>query len=1050
MLLITLFWTVFAAVVPLSDVDFDVAVSGPLADVRITQTFHNPTDQAVEAVYLFPLHERAVVDEMVIRLEGRTIEGRIEEVGAAREQYARAIAAGKTAALTESVRWNLFRQTVGNIPPGAQIEVSMRIIQPVPRIDGEYELVLPLVAGARFVEPGASDSDALSTPYEDDGVRANVHLAVDGGVSMQGFRVPSHRVFVSPTGEGWEAHAADLSMDRDFVARWGSRSDAPQVGALSDGSHLLLVFEPPRVSERSARRKRRVTLVIDRSGSMAGSGWERAIDAVEALLSTMDGAERLSVITFGDQMLDLGERAVTDETRALLLQEIRATRAGGGSFLRPALSAALARPDDPGRQHYIVVLSDGLVDDEVGILQDLAAYQGKAKISAIGVGRAVNRFVLGEIASQGGGLALQLRGTEGVEAIEELVGGLDRPVMSEVQVDWGDWGASDSVPARIPDVQMGRPIQVLARTQYEAGGPITVRGRVDGEPVEWVVRPRSVQRGRAIGSTWARQQIEALGRRQIRAGIPAREEGLPLALEYGILSPWTAFIAIDSRQGPVQVATSDEPPARPVGSTAPLPASTPPPPELEYPSEPERDFEVDGVLLRQSAPGVQADSTDEVSLDTAHVEIDGWAGSTQGLGGLGSRFSLSFPVAVNRFALALDTSPSRSAVDGGSWTSLPGRTQMVLGLGGQNRLALDLAAARQSILAPTVDTLEAQARSVAVKLALSSENSTLSTGWAQTRFGCLGCSSAIRTRATVGTERRTGPQVARGVYRLRFARTGFEGDLNRNTSDLGAEVGFSLRERGYLELRLASDALWRQGRPTFLPSGRAEIGAGGVDRHLAVGFARVIDTRTPELALPTQTRLFLTGVIGEEWGPRIGAELSWERAEGPLALDIRRLRALPDQGWRRDAMVASLSLKTPEAIRGELGLQSTLTQVLSTDADLASAFAPWVPGLLIAHRPWVGTLDGRVSIGPELRLTDFTLRAAVGSPVGGDRWWSGWQATGELGLYQNLDGGKIAFGVLGTARRGRPLDVDLDRSDGWISPERLRRYGVFGTLRIRL
>ena len=120
-----MWWLVgaWAAIVPASEVSFDVAVSGTIAEIEVRQTFRNDSRGRVDATYRFPLHDDAVVDGMQIRLEDRTIEGVIKEKEEARQAYEEAVAQGKTAALTETERWNLYRQQVGNIPPGAELEV---------------------------------------------------------------------------------------------------------------------------------------------------------------------------------------------------------------------------------------------------------------------------------------------------------------------------------------------------------------------------------------------------------------------------------------------------------------------------------------------------------------------------------------------------------------------------------------------------------------------------------------------------------------------------------------------------------------------------------------------------------------------------------------------------------------------------------------------------------------------------------------------------------------------------------------------------------------
>ncbi len=560
-----------SSVEPLSDLGIDVAVSGPLAEIELTQTFVNVTDHTVATAYVLPLERDAVVDSMSMRLDDRTIEGRVEPVQVAREQYEAAIAAGQTAALTESVRWNLFRQTVGNIPPRGRIEVTLRIIQPVSRVDGTYELTLPLVDGARFVPVDIPVEDALQQPRPlPEGLRAQVDLHVRAGMPVHDFTIRDHPAFVSPGpgGVGIDAHAANVPLNGDFVARWRTSADDPQIGALFDERHLMLVFEPPREAMYSTRTPRDVIVVLHRSSRIQNPDWERLIPVLQQGVRTLTPADRLRFVRVqpaGQAPALAGPGSVDANVAQNWVRNIASTtpRLAQDADLLAAVRTAWNAPETPGARRYIVLVSDGLQSEAAGagpghnedVLDWLATAMeadDTPQLHTVGAGLAIDRFALEALASEGGGLYVDA-GRRGLErngassTYRAFADAIDRPVMADIAVDWGDWGAEHVSPERIPDLHLGRATRVLVRTAYRDGGPLVVTGRIAGEPVEMRVQPTGIQRGRAIASTWARNRIDDLGRRQLREGIPAEEEGLPLALEYGILSPWTAFIAIDPR-----------------------------------------------------------------------------------------------------------------------------------------------------------------------------------------------------------------------------------------------------------------------------------------------------------------------------------------------------------------------------------------------------------------------------------------------------------------------------------------------------------------------
>jgi Ca-activated chloride channel family protein len=110
---------------PLKHTDVKADISGFIARVKVTQTFHNPTKEKIEAVYVFPLPHEAAVDDMTMVISERKIVGVIKRRAEARQIYEQALHAGQTAALLEQERPNIFTQSVGNIEPGQEVRIEI-------------------------------------------------------------------------------------------------------------------------------------------------------------------------------------------------------------------------------------------------------------------------------------------------------------------------------------------------------------------------------------------------------------------------------------------------------------------------------------------------------------------------------------------------------------------------------------------------------------------------------------------------------------------------------------------------------------------------------------------------------------------------------------------------------------------------------------------------------------------------------------------------------------------------------------------------------------
>src|SRR5436305_15171399 len=86
---------------PLRAMDVRGRIDGLLSQVSLRQTFVNTMNEPLEATYIFPLPDRAAVRGFRMEVQGRSIEGVLEEREQARRNYDHAIAAGQRASIAE-------------------------------------------------------------------------------------------------------------------------------------------------------------------------------------------------------------------------------------------------------------------------------------------------------------------------------------------------------------------------------------------------------------------------------------------------------------------------------------------------------------------------------------------------------------------------------------------------------------------------------------------------------------------------------------------------------------------------------------------------------------------------------------------------------------------------------------------------------------------------------------------------------------------------------------------------------------------------------------
>lgn len=144
---------------PLRHTEVTADISGFIARVTVRQQFQNPFKEKIEAIYVFPLSQDGAVDRMTMKVGSRVIRGEIKERGEARRIYEQARAEGKVASLLDQERPNIFTQSVANIEPGEQVDITISYSKTLKWKDGEYQFSFPMVVGPRYMPGGHPDGN---------------------------------------------------------------------------------------------------------------------------------------------------------------------------------------------------------------------------------------------------------------------------------------------------------------------------------------------------------------------------------------------------------------------------------------------------------------------------------------------------------------------------------------------------------------------------------------------------------------------------------------------------------------------------------------------------------------------------------------------------------------------------------------------------------------------------------------------------------------------------------------------------------------------------
>jgi Ca-activated chloride channel family protein len=123
-----------------------------------------------------------------------------------------------------------------------------------------------------------------------------------------------------------------------------------------------------------------------------------------------------------------------------------------------------------------------------------------------------------------------------------------------VEIDWGELGVQDVVPAEIPDVFVGQSVVVFGRFTGEPKGEIVLTGRRGKQRVRVpiAIDLAKAHDGDGLASTWARQRIGDITMdpaalvEDERARKARTEQVVALALAHRVMTEHTSFVAIDT------------------------------------------------------------------------------------------------------------------------------------------------------------------------------------------------------------------------------------------------------------------------------------------------------------------------------------------------------------------------------------------------------------------------------------------------------------------------------------------------------------------------
>ena len=567
-------------------------ISGLIVRTTVSQTFHNPSAEWAEGIYVFPLPEQAAVDHLRMRIGERVIEEIIQERAEAKKTFEQAKRKGQRASLLEQERPNMFTASVANLAPSEPIIVEIEYQDTVRYDQGRFSLRFPMVGGPRYIpgtplslveaqphKTGAGwalntdqvpDASRITPPVQhpDQGPINPLTLRIDlaPGFLLDRVESPTHPIHVE-TGSNGRTHIelTDPSTfaDRDFELAW-----TPQVSHEAqtqlfleehDGdTYGMLFFLPPQLIEAGPDDLlREVIFVIDTSGSMAGASLVQAKAALKLAVSRLTPKDRFNIIQFNSVTKELFPQAVPADPRSIqpAISYVEALQAEGGTEMLPAVVQALSHQEkEQASLRQIVFITDGLIGNEEELFATLHRLLGQTRFFTVGIGSAPNGHFMRKAAQHGRGTFTYIGTAQEVQdKMHRLFVKLEQPAFLNLALEGSTDGAWDLLPAPLPDVYAGEPLMAAFRTTTPPAH-LTISGTHGTVPWKRVLPFTTGLSRSGIAVHWARQKISQLMDQPASSSQPdqsdqqteLRQAVLDVALRHHLVSRYTSLVAVET------------------------------------------------------------------------------------------------------------------------------------------------------------------------------------------------------------------------------------------------------------------------------------------------------------------------------------------------------------------------------------------------------------------------------------------------------------------------------------------------------------------------
>ncbi len=539
------------------------------AVTKVEQVFVNSSSRQLEAHYVFPLPRGAALQEFYLWINGKRTKGEMLEKKKATDIYEGIVRRLQDPGLLEYVDTDAFRARVFPVPANGEQKIELTFSQVLDFNAGLFQYHYPLGAGTRGAPKLTVKQDFTFS------------ATIKSKTPLRSIYSPTHKLGVSRKGEneavtGLELGAgADISKDLDLfytvsdksigLTFMSHRPDNEQPG------FFMALISPKTDVKADEVVAKRVTFVIDTSGSMMGDRMKLARDSLKYCVQKVNPRDEFNVVRFSTDVEALFEKPqlASEANIKKALEFVSSLEAIGGTAIDEAMVRALKDGANRGdRPHMVMFITDGHPTvgetDEAAIAKDAKAANQGSRVFTFGVGDDLNARLLDRMAEEGNGTSDFAR--DGRDFEVKIGGFYDKvanPVLSDLALDLAAFGAYDVYPKRLGDLFKGAQLVVMGRYRTPKDGTVLLTGSFNGKKQVFEYRAEATKESKQfdfVPRLWAIRKVGYLLEEiRLRGEKPElKEEIIALGKKYGIVTPYTSYLVVEDT--PMPVAQNRPPP----------------------------------------------------------------------------------------------------------------------------------------------------------------------------------------------------------------------------------------------------------------------------------------------------------------------------------------------------------------------------------------------------------------------------------------------------------------------------------------------------------